>query len=107
LGQWREGNIDPNVKPPHQQVSVDPSTKLQDGHQIQNLHELKRYLLTDKKEEYRRAVVRKMMSYALGRYLDFRDRPAIDSICMALSTNDDKIHLLIERIVLSEPFLSK
>lgn len=107
LGQWREGNIDLNVKPPHQAVAVDPSTELQDGRKIQHLDELKQYLLTDRKEQYRRAVVRKMMSYALGRYLDYRDRPTIDSICMTLSANDDKIQILIEQIVLSEPFLTK
>ena len=107
LGQWREGNTDLNVKPPHQAVAVDPSTELQDGRKIQHLDELKQYLLTDRKEQYRRAVVRKMMSYALGRYLDYRDRPTIDSICMTLSANDDKIQILIEQIVLSEPFLTK
>lgn len=107
LGQWREGNTDPNVKPPHQLVSVDPSTQLKNGRKIQHLDDLKQYILTDKKEQYRRAVVRKVMSYGLGRYLDFQDRPAIDAICDTLAANGDKLQTLIVEVVLSEPFLTK
>lgn len=107
LGQWREGNLDPNVKPPHQNIQVDPTTKLRDGHTVQNLDDLKRYILTEKKEQYRRALVRKALSYALGRYLDFQDRPAIDSICQTLAANHDQFQILLEQVVLSEPFLTK
>lgn len=107
LGQWREGKTDPNVRPIHQNVSVDPTTKLRDGHTIQNLDDLKQYILTEKKDQYRRALVRKTLSYALGRYLDFQDRPAIDSICEALAANQDQFQTLLEQIVLSKPFLTK
>ena len=107
LGQWRSGDFDPNVKPAHQQISVDATTQLRNGHKIQHLDDLKHYILTDKKEQYRRTVVRKVMSYALGRYLDFQDRPAIDAICDTLATDEDKFQTLIIEIVLSEPFLTK
>ena len=107
LGQWREGNSDPNVKAAHQKVSVDPTTQLRNGREIQHLMDLKQYILTENKEQYRRAVVRKTMAYALGRYLDFRDRPAIDAICIALKNNGDTFQTLLEQIVLSDPFLTK
>ena len=107
LGQWREGAVDPNVRPPHQNIQVDPTTKLRDGHTIKNLDDLKQYILTEKKEQYRRALVRKTLSYALGRYLDFQDRPAVESICETLAANHDQFQLLLEQVVLSEPFLTK
>jgi len=107
LGQWREGARDPNVKTAHQNVSIDPTTQLRNGRKIQHLGDLKQYILTDKKEQYRRAVVNKALAYALGRYLDFRDRPAVDAICNTLEKNEDSFQTLLEQIVLSEPFLTK
>ena len=107
LGQWREGDSDPNVKTAYQKVSVDPTTQLRNGFEIQHLMDLKQYILTENKEQYRRAVVRKTMAYALGRYLDFRDRPAIDAICNALRKNGDTFQNLLEQIVLSDAFLTK
>ena len=107
LGQWREGVRDPNVKTAHQNVSIDPTTQLRNGRKIQHLGDLKQYILTEKKEQYRRAVVSKALAYALGRYLDFRDRPAVDAICNTLEKNEDSFQTLLEQIVLSEPFLTK
>ena len=66
---------------PHQAVNIDPATQLSNGTKIQDLNDLKRYLLTEKESDFRRAVVKKVMSYGLGRYLEFADRPAIDSVC--------------------------
>ncbi|MHC4880376.1 MAG: DUF1592 domain-containing protein [Planctomycetota bacterium] len=107
LGQWREGTSDPLVKAPHQKVNVSSSTRLKNGRAIQNLDDLKRYILTQKNAQFRRAVVRKVMAYSLGRYLEFTDRSAVDSICAAVEENNDSFQTVIEQIVLSEPFLVK
>ena len=107
LGQWREGTSDPLVKAPHQKVNVDPSTQLKNGEEIQDLDDLKNYILTEKKDQFRRAVVRKVMAYSLGRYLEFTDRSAVDSICETAEKEDDSLQTIIEQIVLSEPFSMK
>jgi len=107
LGQWREGNSDPLVLDPHQQVNVDPVTRLRNGTEIKNLEDLKRYILTSRKSQFRKAVVRKVMAYSLGRYLELSDRPAVESICQSLQEEKDGFQTLIEKIVLSEPFLTK
>ncbi len=107
LGQWREGSKDALVLRPHQNVNIDPSTRLSNGTNIQNLDDLKHHLLTKKLSQFRRAVVRKVMSYSLGRYLEFADRPVVDSICEALQNDGDKFQTLIEQIVLSETFSTK
>lgn len=107
LGQWREGDRDMLVHEPHQAVNIDPSTQLIDGKTIGNLDELKNYILTEKKQQFRKAVVRKVMAYGLGRYLEFSDRSSVDNICSALETGNDLFPVLIEQIVLSEPFLTK
>jgi hypothetical protein len=92
---------------PHQNVNIDPSTRLSNGTTIQNLDDLKNYLLTEKQSQFRRGVVRKVMGYGLGRYLEFADRSAVDSICETLQKRGDKFQTLIEQIVLSEPFSTK
>ncbi len=107
LGQWREGTSDPLVKVPHQKVNIDPSTRLKNGREIQNLDDLKRYILTDKKGQFRRAVVQKVMAYSLGRYLEFTDRSTVDSICKTVEEDNDAFQTIIEQIVLSEPFRVK
>ena len=107
LGQWREGDRDLNVKPAHQKVSIDPSTELKNGKKIENLNALKTYILKEKEDQFRRAVVRKAMAYSLGRYLEFTDSPAVDAICETLKKEDDTFQTLLEQIVLSEPFLHK
>ncbi|MEE2936968.1 MAG: DUF1592 domain-containing protein [Planctomycetota bacterium] len=107
LGQWREGSTDPLALAPHQKVNIDPSTRLRNGTSIDNLNDLQSYLLNEKRAQFRQAVVRKVMSYSLGRYLEFADRTAIDSICETLEKNGDKFQVLIEQIVLSEPFSTK
>ena len=107
LGQWREGSIDPLVKAPHQRVHVDASTQLKNGKQIKNLDDLKHYMLTDKRGQFRRAVVRKVMAYSLGRYLEFSDRAAVDTICESVEASNESFQTLIEQIVLSQPFQTK
>lgn len=107
LGQWREGTKDPLVQAPHQNVTVDPRTQLRNGKTIQNLEDLKQYILTGKRPQFRRAVVRKVMAYSLGRYLEFSDRSAVDSICESVEKKKDSIQTVIEQIVLSEPFATK
>jgi len=51
--------------------------------------------------------VHKVMSYGLGRYIEFADRPAIDAICDSIEKDGDRFQSLIEQIVLSEPFSTK
>jgi len=107
LGQWREGISDPLVHQAHQAVNIDPSTQLKSGKRIQNLDDLKKYILTEKKPQFRTAVVRKVMAYSLGRYLEFSDGPAVNSICESVKHENESFQTLIEQIVLSEPFLTK
>lgn len=107
LGQWRDGSQDTLVRAPHQKVTIDPSTQLKNGTAIENLDDLKKYILTEKRSQFRRAVVRKVMAYSLGRYLEFSDRSAIDSICETVEKENDSFQSVLEQIVLSEPFRTK
>ena len=107
LGQWREGSRDPLVKPKHQKVAIDPSTKLKNGRQINNLMDLKSYILNERKNQLTKAVVNKVLSYSIGRYIEFSDQKTINKITEKVLKDNLKFQSLIEHVVLSEPFLTK
>ena len=69
--------------------------------------ELREELLRSKSDDFRRAMVRKVMAYALGRTLTLGDADAADALVPALRAREDRLPALIELIVASEPFQSK
>lgn len=107
LGQWREGSSDPLVKAKYQKVAIDPSTKLKNGRKIKNLMDLKSYILNERKNQLTKAVVNKVLSYSIGRYLEFSDQKTINDISEKVAKDNLKFQSLIEHVVLSEPFLTK
>lgn len=86
---------------------VDPTTELFDGTKIKDLDALKQYLLTKRRPQFAEAVVRKMMSYALGRYLDFTDTDAVNAVAADMAASDYQMRALIKSVVMSQPFQTK
>lgn len=85
---------------------VDAASQLPDGSRVNGMGELKRYLLEQRKDEIVRNVVRRLLSYSLGRVLTFRDRPAVDKLLEQTSRNDHRFKEIITEICRSELFLS-
>ncbi|MEO6568392.1 MAG: DUF1588 domain-containing protein, partial [Opitutaceae bacterium] len=82
---------------------IDPSGVLPDGKSFSGATGLKEILNT-KKELFLRSVTNKMMTYALGRGLEYYDRPAAEQIVTALTKNDYRFSTLVLEIVKSDPF---
>jgi mono/diheme cytochrome c family protein len=89
------------------QHPIDAAVKLPDGTAIDGVDELKRYCLEKKSEEFSRALVRKLMAYALGRSLEWTDRPSVDSLSRQFAQSDYRLRSLIEEIVLSKNFRTR
>lgn len=87
--------------------AVDTTGKLPDGTELKNLEELKRYLLTERKEQFARALTSKLMAYALGRSLEFSDEPLIEEIAKKSLKNDLRLQSLVQSIVTCRVFLTK
>ena len=49
-------------------------------------------------------LVEKMLTFAIGRGLEYYDRCVVDEIALTLGEHDHRLHTLISEIVLSEPF---
>lgn len=88
-------------------VPVDASSELFNHQTLAGVDGLKRYLLTDRQDQFARAVVHKLTAYALGRPLSFGDRADIDDLTGQLRRRNDGLEDLIELIVSSNLFNSK
>jgi hypothetical protein len=63
-----------------------------------------RALLAERKDDFRKAVVRKVFAYALGRGIQPYDRSVIDEICEGVKADGDRFSNVISRVVKSYPF---
>jgi hypothetical protein len=86
---------------------VDSRTTLPDGKEIDGLNDLKQYLLTKKRNQFARAVVRRLMTYALGRSLELSDHEAVDHLTDDFLQSGCNLRELIQMIATSDVFGSK
>lgn len=85
------------------EFSIDPSGELPTGEKIAGPTELKEILKT-RQNLFARCITEKLLTYALGRGLEYYDRPAVDRIATALGQNGYRFSTLIVETVKSEPF---
>ena len=86
---------------------VDASSELFNRQTLAGMDGLKRYLLTDRQDQFARAMVHKLTSYAVGRPLSFGDRADIDRLTTEFRRRDDGLGDLIQLIVTSNIFNSR
>lgn len=89
------------------EFDVDAKATLPGGHEINGLADLKQHLLTEKREQFARTLVSRMLAYSLGRSLELSDRETVDTITAQFIKNDYKLQNLIRLIVTSDAFGSK
>lgn len=95
VGGWR---TDVEGKP------IDATSVLFNGQPLDGMDGLKRYLLESRQDQFTRAMVHKMTTYAIGRPLTFADRASIDQIAAKLRQRGDGLATMIELIVTSDLF---
>ncbi|MEY4179057.1 MAG: hypothetical protein RLY70_2631 [Planctomycetota bacterium] len=94
IGAWRRLDGD---------APIDASGELPGGKSFQGPAELKSILL-EKKSQFARCLVEKMLTYALGRGLEYYDKPTVDKISAALERDGYKFSTLAAEIAASDPF---
>lgn len=83
---------------------IDTAGQLPDGTSFAGITDLKQ-ILKDRKTQFARCLTEKMLTFALGRGLEYYDKPTVDRIVTKLETNDYRSSVLITEIVKSDPFL--
>jgi hypothetical protein len=82
---------------------IDPSGTLPSGQSFQGAGELKQVLLT-KKDLFARALTEKLLTYAIGRGVEYYDRTTMDRIVAAVGKSDYRFSRLVVEITQSDPF---
>lgn len=83
-------------------IPIDVSGEI-NGHKFTTPAEFRQVLET-RKDDFRHAVVRKVLSYALGRGIRGTDRPAIEQIVAQVGQDGDSFNSVIINVVKSFPF---
>lgn len=97
IGQWRDC---------YEEDSIDPSGVLKTGEKFQGPAELRKLLLNQKALFAKNFSV-KMLSYALGRSIKFKDTPTVDHLTKTLLSSDFDSQIFILELVKSYPFRYK
>jgi hypothetical protein len=97
VGQWR-------TREPA--GAVDASGQLADGTPVDGPVTLRRALLKHP-EQFVRTFTEKLMTYALGRGLEYYDMPVVRAVATDASHNDYRFSSLVLGIVNSAPFRMK
>ena len=85
-------------------VKIDPSGQLITGEKFNGVKDLNRIFTTSRKTDFYRCLVSKLLTYALGRGMEYFDGPTIDSIVADMEKSGGKIQPMIQAIVKSAPF---
>ncbi len=85
---------------------IDPAGTLPDGQSFAGPGELKQ-IIQAKKELFARNLSEKLMTYGLGRGLEYYDRPTVNKIVTAVAAADYKFSRLVIEIAKSEPFRNR
>ncbi len=94
VGAWREKEGD---------FPVDASGTLPSGQSFRGAKELKAVLKT-REREFARCLTEKLLTYGIGRGLEYYDRCAVDRIVDALARDKYKFSRLVLEVVQSDPF---
>jgi hypothetical protein len=95
MGVWR----DQEFKQP-----IDATGSLVTGESFNNIRELKSILVKNHARDFYTTVTEKLLTYALGRGLDYNDVETIDQIVVRIEAADGRAQALIKGVIESAPF---
>ena len=95
VGQWRTADADG--------APLDTRGVLADGSKVDGPVALRNVILS-RPEAFATTLTERIMTYALGRGLEYYDRRAVDAVTAAVAKNDYKFSALVAEIVKSDPF---
>ena len=95
LGMWRESE---------RGVPVDAGGKLITGETFQGIRDIKHAIVNQHRRDFYRCLTEKMLTYALGRGLEYYDVESVDRIVQALDEANGRFSVLLTGVIHSAPF---
>ena len=96
VGLWRE-------KDRMAESVIDSAGELPDGTKISGPDDLRNVLLANP-DQFVQTLTEKLMTYALGRVVEYHDMPTVRSIVHESAKDDYRFSTLVMQIVQSDPF---
>ena len=85
------------------ELNIDTTAELPDGTILHGVADLKQ-VVKDRKQQFLRCLTEKMLTYALGRGLEYYDRSTVDRIVAQLESGGYRSSVMITEIVKSDAF---
>ena len=85
------------------ELNIDTTAELPDGTILHGVADLKQ-VVKDRKQQFLRCLTEKMLTYALGRGLEYYDRSTVDRILAQLEAGGYRSSVMITEIVKSDAF---
>ncbi|NNC87542.1 MAG: DUF1588 domain-containing protein, partial [Akkermansiaceae bacterium] len=85
-------------------VEVDATARVPHGPEVDGMGELKDYLLKDRIDDIAENVIRRFLTYGLGRSLTYRDRFAVEELLEKSKETDYALRDMIVSVCLSDTF---
>jgi hypothetical protein len=98
MGKWRAFE---RGKP------IESQGQLSATEQFSSARELKHILVSNHRESFERCVTQKLLTYALGRGLDFHDETTVDILLQRLHQSEGRAGSLLQAIVESDAFTKR
>jgi hypothetical protein len=95
LGMWRDKE---------RKQSIETGGKLITGETFNTVRELKQILVTKHRLDYYRCLTEKVLTYAVGRGMEYYDLETIDQIVQRLDQADGRFSALLMGVIESAPF---
>ena len=83
---------------------IDATARLKEGTTFQGIDGLRRYLLTERRDEFQRQFCRKLLGYALGRRVLLSDRQLLNKMASQLEKNEGRVSAAVLAILRSRQF---
>ena len=97
VGQYRTND-------PDTQTPIDASGQLPDGTPLKGLEDLKRQLVARPDRQFMQTFTENLLTYALGRSLDYRDMPTVRRIVHDAAADDYRFKSIVLGVVKSDAF---
>lgn len=85
-------------------IAVSAKSRVPHGPEVNGIRELKAYLLKEHKDEVAENIIRRLMSYGMGRHLTYHDRFAVEEIYKQAENKDFGMRDVIVSICKSTTF---
>lgn len=95
LGGWRDTEA---------RQSIDASGELASGERFGDVKALKKLIIGPRRADFYRCMVEKLLTYALGRGMEFYDVETIDAIAAKLEREQGRISVLLNGVIESPAF---